>query len=71
MVIENLQGVQEQFIKSQEKKNEQIIVLRELVVEGYMQGAYDQRYACLNWEGSELKKELDKMFPPEVQDVKS
>lgn len=65
MVIKNLQGVQEQFIKSQEKKNEQIKKLKNMVQRAYAEGGQDALDRAIWWPSSEVKKELDKMFPPE------
>jgi len=71
MVIKNLQGVQEQFIKSQEKKNEQIKALREMVPRAYEEGVIDEKYVWGDWSKSEARDALNEMFPPEADGDKS
>lgn len=67
IVIENLQGVQGQFIKSQEKKNEQIEKLRCLVRLAYEEGLVDSDIGIWCWSNSDARAELDKMFPPKEE----
>jgi len=50
---------------------EQIIVLREMVRKAYSEGVDDANMDIIDWPNSYVKKELDKMFPPEVKDDQS